>query len=201
MKKWFFLPLVFFLSVCFTWAEGNQYGVGLSISLDRYTSKDTSGDKDQENSLRFQPLFSVMLNEEMELVPFILLNTSAEKSDGYVDYRWTYIGVGSTLYYHFINMNVISLGAGVRVQFGYGFFPENSSYDSFGRINLSMGIPLFMDLNMTDWLTFRFSWDVVSIVFYKDTYDTGPGKQSESYAYMDSPLDVENLELGFLIRF
>ncbi len=201
MKKWLFLLLVFLSAVSFGWAENRQFGAGLSIDLDGYTAKDTSGDKSQTNSLSFQPFLSIMLNEKMELVPFLTLYTSAEKTNGEIDVRWTFLGIGSSFYYHFVNTNVISLGAGVKVRLGYGYYPETSTYDSYMRIAFNASVPLFMDLNMTDRLTFRFTWDALSLSLYKSTYDTGSGEQSEAYAYMDSPLDVENLTLGFLIRF
>lgn len=179
MKRLLILFLV--LLPCFhvfTLDLGFAADVDLTMTTERQDASRAS-----EYDLVFTPAAVLMMNPKLELRPFLVLGMHKESDpDGIsvapiaADLRQFSLGLGSGLYYHFIQKEIMELSVGPKLAMLFDFKPTGTSalaYDSYFGITLDLALPINLDFKLTKKLTLRTGIEIPGLRYENTTSTLG----------------------------
>ena len=200
MKKLLILLLLLIVASSI-WAEYGKFGVGAIVEIDNIKLVDPMGVVTKDNYFRVQPVFSMMLSESFELMPYAFYDSYTEKTDGTVTERDSGIGGGVGLYWHFIRTQHFRVMTGATIELAYDFLSEHASMVKDNSFIISAYLPVIVDMVLNDMITFRASLNIFTLSAEFRTWDLGLGENSDTNFYFDTIEDISTLSFGFIYRF
>ena len=183
------------------WAEYGKFGVGATFIIDNSKLVNAVGDEIKDNELTIMPMFSLMLNESLELMPFIYYASDVQKTNGTVTGKDNTFGGGAGLYWHFVKTPHFRLLTGVTLDIGFNSEPELASPQMDNSFLINAYLPIIADIVLTDLITFRATLNVFTFVVEFRTFDTGTGGQKQTFVDFNSIQGIQALRIGVLFRF
>ena len=200
MKK-LMLILVLVLLASAVWAEYGKYGVGATVSIINSKSVDVVGDETKNNSFQIAPTFSLMLNESLELMPYVFYGSTVTKFNGTKTASTSRFGGGAGLYWHFVRTQHFRLLTGATLEMGYFSVGQLTAPAKDNSFLINAYLPIIADIVLTDLITFRSTLNVFTFVVEFRTFDTGTGGQKQTFVDFNSIQGIQALRIGVLFRF
>ncbi len=212
MKK--VIMLIFLvLTTTVLWSEEKTSGFGIEAEL--YCMSINKSLNSEDNSQKRANLdlvlnFSKMLSTKLEINPYFSFGISLdiEDDDSISDDSTTIetinFGLGTGLYYHFIQGKYADLSAGGRLGVGIHLIPEDDDYFEY---SVNMDFPIILDIKLSDCLILRVKHNVARISYLNETTSSSlyyNNTYSETYSeinfssYHNSDI---NLNIGFMFKF
>jgi len=155
MKKVILILAVLVISSGFLWADG--FGLISRITLDTNNATDQT-----DTGIFLKPYYSMMMDETMELTPFLSFDMDITSVSGTVVNKYYSIGVGTGLYFHFIQKKIIDLSAGADLGAAFTWDPDISPYF---EIDLNIGVPVVLDIKFSESFLVRISQTIAYLNF------------------------------------
>ncbi len=223
MKK--VIMLVFLvLTTTVIWSEEKISGFGIEAELD-YNSHYKYYYNDYNSDMIYNPMmianlrlnFSKMLSSKLEINPFFSFGISLdiEEDDSNSDDSTTVesinFGLGTGLYYHFIQGKYIDLSTGGTLGAGIYLRPEDDDYFAY-YVNLNF--PIILDIKLSDCLIIRIQHNVAGVSYLNQTI-TYNNANYDNWTWEDETDNTTkseikfssyhnrdfNLNIGFMFKF
>jgi hypothetical protein len=179
MKKLLILLLV--LLPCL-----HAFTLDLGFAADVYFNMTTArqdANRASAYDLAFTPAVVLMMSPKLELRPFLVLGMHRESdpngiSGGAIapDLGQFHMGLGSGLYYHFIQKEILEMSVGPKLSLLFLFKPTGTSapaYDSYFGITLDLALPINLDFHLTKNLTLRTGIEIPGLRYQNTTNTLG----------------------------
>jgi len=144
-------------------------------------------------SVELMPAVVIMLNPQLEARPYLLIGYQKEDDpDGisgaiFDDWSQLYFGVGAGLYYHFVQREIITICAGPKALIQLDMEPKGTSafdWDSYLELAISIGLPVYFDVRLTDRLYFRSGIELMGLGLSVSSRETGGVKTTDSVLFI-----------------
>lgn len=191
---------VFALVASTLWADYAKFGIGVNVFVDNTKNTDVTGVEDKDSYMYISPLFSIMLNESMELIPYLFYIRETEVNNSSTVLEANTFGGGASILWHFVRAKYIRLGTGVTAEFGVRT-ADNPLYLRDDTTSVGIMIPLFIEVPLARWVSFRATLDVFSFNAEFRGTDSGAGDETSVDYSINSTNWASNFYIGAIIRF
>ena len=182
------------------WAEYGKFGVGAVVEIDLDKNVSPTDVVTKDNYFKIQPVFSMMLSESMELMPYAFYSTTVDKVDGTVFGKESSVGGGAGLYWHFVRTQHFRLMTGATVEAAYDFLSVPAA-DKDNSIIIRAYLPVIAEITMNDMISFRASLNIFTLTTEFQTSDIAGIEESDTLIYFDTVEDFADLWIGLMFRF
>jgi hypothetical protein len=209
MKKVFVLVLLLVPCVSLVSLD---LGVGLDMQIRVDSAKEGSSTARYFNTL-LEPALILMVSPHWEVRPYVLFALRSESDPDDIaswaaDYSGSFSGLGTGLYYHFVQREIINISSGTRIGVAMFFKPSDSSapdYDSYFKILSNVRFPVNFDFRLSKRVFFRFQLPVAGIHFESEWYEEAGVKSNSTAAwilnYIGGTVGDINTYAGFYLMF
>lgn len=209
MKKVFVLVLL--LVPCLSLLS-LDLGVGLDMQIRVDSAKEGSSTARYFYTL-LQPALILMVSPHWEVRPYVVFALRSESDPDDIaswaaDYSGPIFGLGTGLYYHFVQREIINISSGAKIGVAMFSKPSGSSvpdYDSYFKIQSNVRLPVNFDFRLSKRVFFRFQLEVASIHFEGEWYEEAGVKSNFTAAwildYIGGTLGDINTGAGFYLMF
>ncbi len=222
MKK--IIMLIFLvLTTTVIWSEEKTSGFGIEAEID-YNSHYKYYYNEYNSDMRYNPTmianlrlnFSKMLSSKLEINPFFSFGISLDiedddsNSDDSTTVESINFGLGTGLYYHFIQGKYVDLSTGGSIGAGILLKPEED--DDYFAYYVNMTFPIVLDIKLSDCLIIRVKHNIADISYLNQT--------TTNYSYINYDNEIEkdrdtiskirfssyhnndfNLNIGFMFKY
>ncbi len=205
MKK--VIMLIFLiLTATVIWSEEKTNGFGIEAEL--FYMNDDDNYYETQTDLNLVLNFTKMLSSKLEINPYFSFGISLDtdddsNSDDSTTIESINFGLGTGLYYHFIQGKYVDLSTGGSLGAGIYLRPENDDYFQY-TINVSF--PIVLDIKLSDCLIIRVKHNVADISYLNQT-NTTYSYYNEKNTDTISKLNFSsyhnsflNLNIGFMFK-
>jgi hypothetical protein len=165
----------------------HAFTLDLGFAADVYLTMTTArqdASRASEYDLVLTPAMVLMMNPKLELRPFLVLEIQKASNPDDIpgpptilkDWGQFSLGLGSGLYYHFIQREIIELSVGPKATMRFYFKPTGTSalaYSSYFGITLDIALPVNLDFKLTKKLTLRTGIEIPGLLYENTTSTTG----------------------------
>lgn len=210
MKKVFVLVLL--LVPCLSLVS-LDLGFGVDAELWVASEKQDSFEANR-TWLRLWPALVLMVSPRLEVRPFAIFETSKSSDPDDIVADWDAdalridFGLGTGLYYHFIQREIISLCTGPKVSAKLRPKPSGSSnpdYDSYFLLVTQVVLPVYLDIRLSKRLFLRTGIEIASIGLYYRNFELAGVKTKTTSLTMNSffwaTSDELQWDIGFYLMF
>jgi hypothetical protein len=146
-------------------------GVGVDVEVWVDSEKEESFEATR-TWVELMPALILMVSPRMEVRPFAIFTLSKESdpnniADWDADDTRIHCGLGTGLYYHFIQREIISVCTGPKVSAELVLEPSGSSnpdWDPFFAFEAQAALPVYLDIRLSKRLFFRTGIEIPGII-------------------------------------
>jgi hypothetical protein len=211
MKKVFVLVLL--LVPCLSLVS-----LDLGVGLDMQIRVDSAAEEGSSTARYFytllQPALILMVSPQWEVRPFVLFSLQSESDpDDIASWDADYfsgpiLGLGTGLYYHFVQREIINISSGAKIVTLMQFKPSDPSapdYDSYFKMVAHVWLPVNFDFRLSKRVFFRLALGVTGFQYISEWYEETGVKYNNTQVsilnYIGGTLGAINTGAGFYLMF